>query len=83
VSLACFSHIAVPLTFDNREEGFLPKNRNWKHEDASEMMFDDMMKEYELDFQTPDVEFIKALIAGDKARCRSVLTPMRFELRHV
>jgi hypothetical protein len=83
VSRTSFSHIAVPLTFDNRGKGFLPKDRNWKHEDASEMMFDDMMKEYELDFRMPDVEFIKALIAGDKARCRSVLAPMRFELRHV
>ena len=61
----------------------MPKDKDWKHEDASEMMFDDMMKEYELDSLTPDVEFIKALIAGDKARCRSVLTPMRFELCHV
>jgi len=49
------------------------------------MMFDDMMKEYNLDSDIPnkDVEFIKALIAGDKARCRSVHTSMCFELRHV
>jgi deoxynucleoside triphosphate triphosphohydrolase SAMHD1 len=37
------------------------------------MMFDDMVKTYELDFPSEDVEFIKALIAGDNARCRSVL----------
>jgi len=61
--------------------GFLPKDRNWQHEDASELMFDDMMKEYNLDIPTQDVEFIKALIAGDGARCRSVLKSMRFELR--
>jgi hypothetical protein len=59
----------------------LPKDRNWQHEDASELMFDDMMKEYNLDIPTQDVEFIKALIAGDGARCRSVLKSMRFELR--
>ena len=61
----------------------MPKDRNWQHEDASEMMFDDMMKEYNLDIPNKDVEFIKALIAGDKARCRSVHTSMRFEFRHV
>ena len=47
------------------------------------MMFDDMMKEYNLDIPNKDVEFIKALIAGDKARCRSVHASMRFEFRHV
>ncbi|KAI9512761.1 HD-domain/PDEase-like protein [Russula earlei] len=49
--------------------GFLPKDRNWQHEDASEMMFDDMMKQYDLDISEKDVEFIKALIAGDWTRC--------------
>ena len=60
-------------------------DRNWQHEDASEMMFDDMVKEYNLGNLIPnkDVEFIKALIAGDKARCRSVYTSVRFELHHV
>jgi len=47
------------------------------------MMLDDMMKGYNLDIPNKDVEFIKALIAGDKARCRSVHTSMRFELCHV
>ena len=61
------------------------KDRNWQHEDASEMMFDDMMKEYNLGIHIPskDVEFIKALIAGDKSRCRFVHTSMLFELHHV
>ncbi|KAI0285127.1 hypothetical protein BGY98DRAFT_947337 [Russula aff. rugulosa BPL654] len=48
--------------------GYLP-NGNWQHEDASEMMFDDMMKQYDMDIPRRDVEFIKALIAGDQARC--------------
>ena len=56
----------------NRKAGFLPKDRNWQHEDASEMMFDDMMDQYDMDISKQDVEFIKALIAGDQARCRFV-----------
>ena len=36
------------------------------------MMFDDMMKQYDMNTPKQDVEFIKALIAGDRARCRSV-----------
>jgi hypothetical protein len=57
---------------DYRKAGFLPKERKWQHEDASEMMFDDMVKQYDLDIPTKDVMFIKALIAGDRNRCRSV-----------
>lgn len=38
------------------------------------MMFDDMLKQYDMDIPNDDVKFIKALIAGDKARCRSVRT---------
>ncbi|KAH9963277.1 hypothetical protein BC827DRAFT_1194617 [Russula dissimulans] len=59
--------------------GFLPKDRNWQHEDASEMMFDDMMTQYNLDIPPQDVEFIKALIAGDPARC-SDEKPFLFEI---
>lgn len=66
-------YIAESLTSANRKAGFLPKDKNWQHEDASEMMFDDMMKQYDMDIPKQDVEFIKALIAGDQARCRSVL----------
>lgn len=49
--------------------GFLPKDREWKHEHASEMMFDDMIKQYDLDIPPTDAVFIKALIAGDRNRC--------------
>src|ERR1700761_1002434 len=59
--------------YDHRKAGFLPKDREWQHEDASEMMFDDMMKQYDLDIPPKDVMFIKALIAGDRNRCRSVI----------
>ena len=65
-------NIAEPFIIANRKAGFLPKDRNWQHEDASEMMFDDMMKQYDMDIPRQDVEFIKALIAGDQSRCRSV-----------
>jgi hypothetical protein len=47
------------------------------------MMFDDMITEYNLDIPEQDAEFIKALIAGDQARCRSVLTSLHFENRPV
>lgn len=59
--------------------GFLPKDRNWQHEDASEMMFDDMMKQYDMDIPKQDVEFIKALIAGAQARCSNE-KPFLFEI---
>ncbi|KAI0303038.1 hypothetical protein BC826DRAFT_982978 [Russula brevipes] len=49
--------------------GILSKDGNWQHEDASEMMFDDMMEQYDLDISRDEVKFIKALIAGDKDRC--------------
>ncbi|KAF8271686.1 hypothetical protein EI94DRAFT_1872018, partial [Lactarius quietus] len=49
--------------------GFLSKEGGWQHEHASEMMFDDMMKEYDLEIPPKDVMFIKALIAGDRNRC--------------
>ena len=69
---SCFlKSIAESFTSANRKAGYLP-NGNWQHEDASEMMFDDMMKQYDMDIPRRDVEFIKALIAGDQARCRSV-----------
>jgi hypothetical protein len=80
----CGSHflkyIAEPFTSADRKAGLLPKDRNWQHEDASEMMFDDMTKQYEMDIPRQDVEFIKALIAGDQARCRSVVASMLLEL---
>jgi hypothetical protein len=65
---------AGPFTSSNREAGFLPKDKGWQHEDASLMMFDDMMKQYDLDIPPDEVQFIKALIAGEsgeKFRCRS------------
>lgn len=71
------------FTSTNRKAGFLPKDRNWQHEDASEMMLDDMMKEYNFDHPRQDIEFIKALIAGDWTRCRSVFLYMCFNLPYM
>jgi hypothetical protein len=65
------SRTAEPLPSGNREAGLLPNDKNWRHEDASEMMFDDMMRQYNLDIPPEDIQFIKALIAGDGIRCRS------------
>ena len=44
-------------------------NKKWKHEHASEMMFDDMVETYQLDITPEEVTIVKALIAGDKERC--------------
>ncbi|KAI0041582.1 HD-domain/PDEase-like protein [Auriscalpium vulgare] len=63
---------------------FIPralKGKEWHHEHASEMMFDDMIREYKLDFPAVDVLFIKALIAGDETRCRTPAEkPFLFEI---
>ncbi|KIM78005.1 hypothetical protein PILCRDRAFT_608246 [Piloderma croceum F 1598] len=50
---------------------FIPtalKNKRWKHEDASEMMFDDLIKKNGIQIPDEDAEFIKALIAGEPTR---------------
>lgn len=45
---------------------------HWKHEDASEMMFDDLVAKNNIDLPENDIEFIKALIAGDPSSCSCV-----------
>ncbi|KAI0922134.1 hypothetical protein AcW1_004083 [Taiwanofungus camphoratus] len=52
---------------------FIPRampNTSWRHEDASDMMFDDLVEQNEIEIDEKEVEFIKALIAGDPSRCR-------------
>jgi len=44
-------------------------NKKWKHEHASEMMFDDMVETYQLDITPEEATIVKALIAGDQKRC--------------
>ncbi|KAI6119258.1 hypothetical protein EDD17DRAFT_1482744 [Pisolithus thermaeus] len=46
----------------------LPGKR-WKHEDASEMMFDDLVETYRPEITPEEVIVVKALIAGDRTRC--------------
>jgi len=36
----------------------------WSHEDASEMMFDDLINHYRIDIPQEDVSFVKDLIKG-------------------
>ncbi|KAG6877685.1 hypothetical protein C0993_005105 [Termitomyces sp. T159_Od127] len=52
---------------------FIPKaipGKSWKHEDASIMMFDSLREENEIDMESRDIAFIKALISGDSKQCR-------------
>ncbi|KAJ8584183.1 HD-domain/PDEase-like protein [Rhizopogon salebrosus TDB-379] len=59
----------------------LPNHPQWTHEKASEMMFDDMVKEYRLKITPEDVENVKALISGKKERCKLGKTmPFLFEI---
>lgn len=44
------------------------KGKKWKHEDASEMMFDDLIKQNKVQISKQDADFIKALIAGEPNR---------------
>ena len=40
----------------------------WVHEEASEMMFDDLIKKNNIKIPSEDTEFVKALIAGNPKR---------------
>lgn len=46
--------------------------KKWKHEDASEMMFDDLVLKNNIDISLRDAKFVKALISGNSDRCRYV-----------
>ncbi|KDQ65179.1 hypothetical protein JAAARDRAFT_168116 [Jaapia argillacea MUCL 33604] len=62
---------------------FIPKalkGKTWKHEDASEMMFDALVQEMKIDFPPADCEFVKALIAGDPGRCNGREKTFLFEI---
>ena len=43
--------------------------KDWKHEDASEMMFDDLVTKNNINLPENDIRFIKALIAGNPSSC--------------
>ena len=44
------------------------KGEQWKHEDASEMMFDYLVRDNNISIPEKDQQFIKALIAGEPSR---------------
>ncbi|KAH7914820.1 hypothetical protein BJ138DRAFT_1098348 [Hygrophoropsis aurantiaca] len=74
-------HGPLSHVWDNMFIPMAMKGKRWKHEDASEMMFDHMVKKYELDINPDDATFIKALIAGDTSRCKLGETmPFLFEI---
>ncbi|PFH47823.1 hypothetical protein AMATHDRAFT_6386 [Amanita thiersii Skay4041] len=53
---------------------FIPrimKGTKWAHEHASEMMFDYLVTDNDIQIPDDDVRFIKALIAGDPRKCSS------------
>ncbi|OJA21338.1 hypothetical protein AZE42_07115 [Rhizopogon vesiculosus] len=59
----------------------LPNHPKWSHEKASEMMFDDMVKQHDLRISPEEVETVKALISGKKERCKLGRTmPFLFEI---
>ena len=45
------------------------KDTKWRHEDASEMMFDHLVEDNEIDINDVDRAFIKALIACQPEKC--------------
>jgi HD superfamily phosphohydrolase len=56
-----FSH-----TFDGLVIPRLAPNIKWSHEDASEMLLDDMIDTYHIDIDSNQVRFIKGLISGER-----------------
>jgi hypothetical protein len=52
-----------------RSSGFYSPNTHHLAEMASEMMLDALVKENNIEIPQADLDFIKALIAGDKDRC--------------
>ncbi|KAG5350405.1 hypothetical protein C0989_011193 [Termitomyces sp. Mn162] len=62
---------------------FIPKalpGRSWKHEDASVMMFDALVRENEIPMKAEDEAFIKALISGDPSQCSADEKPFLFDI---
>ena len=51
---------------------FSRPDTTWQHEQGSELMLDHMIAEYGIPITAKDQSFIKALIAGDPSKCRSV-----------
>ena len=71
--LHCGSHRIQYFHFRAVLTGQLSPGRHWHHEDASEMMFDDLVAKNNIDLPKNDIRFIKALIAGDPDSCSYAL----------
>ncbi|KIM32352.1 hypothetical protein M408DRAFT_326950 [Serendipita vermifera MAFF 305830] len=70
-----FSHV-----FDGQ---FIPKERpdyDWKHEDASELMFEALLVENDIDLPRKDINFIRDLIAGINRHPENDEKPFLFEI---
>jgi len=65
--ISCTLFLFPPLLTKNLSPGI-----HWKHEDASEVMFDDLVAKNNIDLPENDIKFIKALIAGDPSSCSYV-----------
>ncbi|OCH87676.1 HD-domain/PDEase-like protein [Obba rivulosa] len=70
-----WSHVWDGLFIPNALPG-----STWTHEQASEMMFDDLIEQNNLEIDADDVAFIKALIAGDPRKCKRREKPFLFEI---
>ena len=67
--LRCGLHRVYYSQFGAFLTGQLSPGNHWHHEDASEMMFDDLVVKNNIDLPKSDIRFIKALIAGDPNSC--------------
>jgi hypothetical protein len=54
--------------------------KKWKHEDASEMMFDHLREVNNIDISEEDASFIRALIDGNPRRCAPTEKAFLFEI---
>lgn len=62
---------------------FIPRvltGSDWKHEDASEMMFDYLVEDNNVTIEPEEVRFVKALIAGDPSKCSPDEKPFLFDI---
>ncbi|GES92426.1 HD phosphohydrolase domain-containing protein [Rhizophagus clarus] len=78
VTLAALCHDLGHGPFSHLFESFIKTvrpDRKWEHEDASKMMFDDLIKKHKDvigDLNEEDIQFVKDLISGKKTGDRSL-----------
>ena len=64
-----FSYLFL-LVFPKELIQFHRPGKQWRHEDASEMMFDALIKLDHVQVSEREAVIVKALIAGETSRCR-------------